>query len=231
MDSNTDDPNWLTHQWVMAGIVSSAARFVPIPFVDDIIRNQCRRFVVTRTLAAHGKSELLDDFKPFYDSGDGCLTGCVTMIVKAPLRLLLFPVRKMIAILTSVRGVPLEITRMVLLGRTLDRQLRRDSLTLNSQQSTRMRSAFDESFARMDFHVVRATVSDALSSVNGWKSAAMASAQRLIKENGNAEETIESEPKVDDGATHVQSVLGRPETLELFAEFDRRFDAAMNRFS
>ncbi len=229
MDKNHDPPSWLIHQWIVAGIVASAARFIPIPFVDDVIRDQCRQFVVSRTLAAHGKSELLDELKPFYKSDGGCLTGCVSTVATAPLKLLLFPVRKLIAIVTSVRGVPLEITRMVLLGRTLDRHLRTDSLTINAQEWGRMRTAFDESFARMDFHIVRAAMADALSSVKGWKSAAMAIAQRLVKENDNTDEIVKSEPKVDAGAAEVQSVLDRPDTLELFAEFDRRFDAALSR--
>lgn len=42
----TDDAqiDWLQHQWVLAGVVASAARFVAIPFVDmDSARKLSRR--------------------------------------------------------------------------------------------------------------------------------------------------------------------------------------------
>lgn len=232
--TNSDDLNpagstWLTHQWVVAGIVSSAARFIPIPFVDDIIRSRCRWFVVSRTLASHKRPDLLEDLRPFYDSGGGCLNGCLATAVKAPLKLLLFPVRKLVAIVTSIRGVPLEIMRMILLGRTLDRHLRDESATTDPIQSARMRVAFEESFARMDFRVVRAAMTDALTSVKGWKSAAIAAAQGLTESGSGNEEMIESAPKIDAGAANIQQVLDRPETMELFAEFDRRFDEALTR--
>lgn len=58
---NTAADSWLVHQWVVAGMVSAAERFVPVPFVDDMVRNQCRKFVVSRTLAAHDRSELIDE--------------------------------------------------------------------------------------------------------------------------------------------------------------------------
>ncbi|TWU58251.1 hypothetical protein [Rubripirellula reticaptiva] len=226
---NPDGSTWLTHQWVVAGIVSSAARFIPIPFVDDVIRSRCRQFVVSRTLAAHQRTDLLDDLKPFFDSSGGCLNGCVATAVKAPLKLLLFPVRKFVAIVTSIRGVPLEIMRMVLLGRTLDRHLRDESATIDPTQSARMRLAFEESFARIDFRVVRAAMTDALTSVKGWKSAAIATARGLADSGTGADEAIEPEPKIDAGAANIQQVLDRPETLDLFAEFDRRFDEALKR--
>ena len=87
----------LLHHWVVAGIVSASSRFIPIPFVDDVVRDQCRRYVVSRTLAAHETELTTKDLKPFYDGGGGCLGGCVGMVVRAPLKLLLFPIRKVVA--------------------------------------------------------------------------------------------------------------------------------------
>ncbi|QDV23621.1 hypothetical protein [Aureliella helgolandensis] len=227
-NSEAKPSGWLMHQWVVAGIVSSAARFIPVPFVDGYVQSQCRRYVVRRTLAAHERPELLRELTPYFDDGSGCLAGCVGSIVKVPLKLLLFPIRKIISIVTSIRGVPLEIVRTVLLGRTLDRYLRNGPVAINDLSAKHMRTAFDAAFARMDFHVVQAAMADALSSVGGWKSAAIKCAKSLANGNESAEPQIESEPKVDDGATNVQQVLDRPETLELFAKFDQRFDEILN---
>ncbi|EMI17427.1 hypothetical protein RMSM_05656 [Rhodopirellula maiorica SM1] len=224
-----DSASWLLHQWVVAGIVSSTARFIPIPFVDDIVRDQCRRFVVSRTLSSHQRSDLLGELRPYYANSDGCVAGCLGLLAKAPLKILLFPLRKIVAMVTSIRGVPLEIMRTVLLGRTLDRYLERDEITLNSHNANQMRLAFDETFARMDFRVLRAALTDALSSVSGWKSAAIAVATRVAGQKETAEQDLQSDPKVDSGAKRITEVLDRPDTLELFAEFDRRFDEAIKQ--
>ena len=129
----------LLHHWVVAGIVSASSRFIPIPFVDDVVKDQCRRYIVSQTLAAHETELTTKDLQPFYDSGSGCLAGCMGTLIKAPLKLLLFPVRKIIAIVTSVRGVPLEVTRSVLMGRTLDRYLSQQKIVATPEYMGKMR--------------------------------------------------------------------------------------------
>lgn len=39
--------------------------FIPIPFIDDIVRTQCRPFVVSRTLESAGRETPPTDLKPF----------------------------------------------------------------------------------------------------------------------------------------------------------------------
>jgi hypothetical protein len=231
MAKSTEQPDanagsWLVHQWVVAGIVSAAARFLPVPFVDDVVRNQCRRFVVSRTLAAHGRSESLDQLAPYYvAAGDGCLAGCLTSTVRATTKLVLFPVRKIVALVTSARGVPLEILRVVLLGRTLDRQLQKGEI--DAARAARLRVAFEQAFARLDLRVVRALTNDALSSVSGWRKAAVDSARRVLGSPDDPDVVQKAEPTVEAGAAEIQQALDRPEMLELFAEFDRRVDEAL----
>jgi len=225
--TRTGQPSaWLVNQWAMAGIVSAASRFIPVPYAEDSVRYRCRRFVVSRTLVSHKSPVSADTLKPYYDT-DGFFNSWTAKIIQAPFKLLLFPIRKTVRIITSVRNVPLEIIQIVLLGRTLDRCLRIATLTLDQATAKRMRTAFDEAFSGMDFYVVRAALIDALKSVNGLKSAAIAMAKRVsTKEEPNPETLLPSD-KVESGAASVQSVLDQPETLVLFAEFDRRFDEAM----
>ena len=221
----------LLHHWVVAGIVSASSRFIPVPFVDDVVRDQCRRYVVSRTLAAHETDLTTKDLKPFYDGGGGCLGGCFGMILKAPLKLLLFPVRKFVAIVTSVRGVPLEVTRTVLLGRTLDRYLNEQKIVATPEHLTKMRKAFEGSFKRMDLHIVRAAIGDALSGVSGWKSGAKESAKAVAGPKDAEEDGLETTEDVEAGANKVEEVLQQPEMLSLFAEFDQRFDEAIERLA
>src|SRR6056297_43745 len=227
---SSEPSRWLQHQCVVAGLVSSASRFVPLPFVDDLVRMQCQRFVVSRALASRDRSEWARHFRPVYGGG-GCLAGCIRSLIRAPLKLLLFPIRKVLVLVTSVRHVPLEIMRMVLLGRTLDRYLAEQAVPPSGDEVVRMRVAFEESFARMDFHVLRAAMLDALSSVGGLKAAAIASARRLATRSPVAAGELPSDEALEAGATKVQAVLQRSETLELSAEFDRRYNETLQRLT
>jgi len=222
--SATTEPSaWLVNQWVIAGIVSAASRFIPIPFAEDIVRDRCRRFVVSRTLAAHhGRNVSPQDIEPYF-AGEGA-TGYGKKALGAPFKLLLFPIRKVVRIVTSVRGVPLEVMRMVLLGRTLNRYLHKEGFSVEEQNALALRQAFDQAFKRMDFHLIRAAMTDALSSVSGLKSAAVSMARWTAVTKNADEQGFQTETPVQSGAKKVQAVLDRPETLQLFAEFDRRFD-------
>ena len=219
----------LLHHWIVAGIVSASARFIPIPFVDDAVRDQCRRYIVSRTLAAHETELTTEDLKPFYDSGSGCLAGCMGTLLKAPLKLLLFPIRKSIAIVTSVRGVPMEVTRTVLMGRTLDRYLSERNIIATPEDTAMMRAAFEASFKRMDFRMVRAAIGDALSGFSGWKNGAVESAKAVAGPKDAEQDGLDATEDVEAGASKVEEVMQRPDTLRLFAEFDQRFDESLDR--
>ena len=224
-------PPQLVHHWVMAGIMSSASRFIPVPFVDDVIRDRCQRYAVAKTLAAHGVQEHLDQVRPYIDSNAGCLAGCLGTVAKAPLKLLLFPIRKIVSVLTSVRGVPLEITRMVLLGRTLDRILQTGDVPTETE-ARKMRVAFDTAFARIDFRAVKAAINDSLDQLGGWKDAAIAAAREVLGagDKGDlATDPIAGSAKIEESAQQVDQAMNDPATLRLFAEFDARFDSEFGK--
>jgi hypothetical protein len=218
------------HHWVIAGIVAASARFIPLPFVDALVCDRCRKYVVAKTLDHHQMQTTVADLKPYYGVGNGCVAGCAGGILLAPLWLLLFPIRKLISLITSVRGVPMEITRTVLLGRALDRRLREGEI--DAEEAAKMRRAFDLAFARMDLRGVRAAISDAISQANHWKSGAVEIGRWVARLPRGAEpDTIDadfqSKSDVDQAASQVEEVLRLPETAKLFTEFDQRFDEAM----
>ncbi|WP_231744069.1 hypothetical protein [Stieleria neptunia] len=198
--------------------------------MDDVIRDRCQRYVVAKTLAAHDAQSCLDQVRPYFGSSAGCVSGCLAMIAKASLKLLLFPIRKVVRVLTSVRGVPLEITRMVLLGRTLDRKLQSGEVPTTAE-AERMRVAFEAAFARMDFRAVKAVVNDSLNQVGGWKDAAIAVARDVLDTTADpdkrdlAADPIENAPQVEEGAKRVDEAMHDPAMLQLFADFDQRFDS------
>ena len=219
--------DWLQHQWVLAGVVASAARFVPVPLLDDVIRSRCRRFVVSRTLAASDGPLTTKDLEPLYGDSGGWLAGVLGFLAKLPLQLLLFPVRKFVDIVTSVRGVPLDIMRTVLLGRTLRRQLATG--TLVAEHAKPMQKALDEAFARMDFRAVRAAIGDAMRGARVWRASAIRSARRMASRDAAPEAAIPAGEGVEKSALRIDEVLQQAETLRLFREFDQRFDEAFAR--
>ncbi len=224
--SDADD-SWLLHQWIVAGVVSASARFIPVPFVDDIVRKQCRRFVISRTIAENRSPVSTDDLRALFDDNSGCLGGCVGTIAKAPLKLLLFPIRKVMSIVTSVRGVPIEIIRMVLLGRTIDRYAKLGKLNEQDSSATTLRLAFDDAFARMDFRVVQATIGDALRAAKGWKASATSDATEIARRQSLDSDSLSSTDGVNRSADKIQTAINHPTITELFADFDRRLDQSL----
>lgn len=218
--------DWLQHQWVMAGVVASSARFLPVPLLDDVVRSHCRRFVVSRTLAACGSSLTVASLEPLYGDAGGWLKGALGFIGTLLLQLLLFPVRKFVEIVTSVRGVPMDIMRTVLLGRTLRRLC---AGQLAPEQAQAMQRALDEAFARMDFRAVRAAIGDAMRGVRAWRASAIASARRLSSAEAAPDGAMPAGGGVQSSAALIEEVLRQADTLRLFEEFDRRFDDAFAR--
>lgn len=222
--TSPEQTDWLQHQWVVAGVVAAAARFVPIPFFDDAIKTQCRRFVVARTLAASGSLLSAGNLKPLYGEPGGLLSRSLRAIAKAPLKLLLFPIRKVVLIATSIHGVPMEIMKTVLLGRTLRRLL--SSGRIDPGRAEAVRLAFEDAFSRMDFRTVRAAISDSLRGVRSWRKPAVRMARNLFRRRRGPGETMPTDDQVERTADRVQQVLDQPETARLFEEFDGRFDQA-----
>lgn len=235
MDSSP--PPFLTHQWVLAGVASAAARFVPVPFVDDMIRDRSRQFAVARTLAAHGVKYRSSQLAPLYDSGKGFFGGVAGKLTAIPLKLALYPVRKMVRIFGSVRGVPLDLMRTVLIGRTLDRCLRRGVFSSDgssedwTRQARRVRDAFEVAFDDIDWRAVKSLMGDTMVQVKHFKAQTVDKTRQVFGRDDVDPDRLDDSPLRNDaavasGATKVETMLQKPEILELMADFDRRFDEA-----
>ena len=224
---------WLVRQWVVAGAVSGSAILLPVPLVDDYVQAKCRRFVVKRTLESHGQGADLEKLEPYYGSPSGLFSGLTGLALKAPLKLALFPIRKPLRMIRSVRDLPLEIVRTVLLGRTLDRFLRDrtprvaegERPALDVSLAFDLRRAFDRAFARMDFHVLKAATKDAFA-VSARMFASVLDARRRTSGDEGLIEALQKDPKIEAEARKVEQEMAKPEMTRLFREFDARFDRA-----
>ena len=96
---------------ILAGILYAAARFVPVPLLDDLLREQIQRWMVRRILPA---TLSRDGTRPLYADQSGCLGGALRAIAWIPIKLLLFPVRKVLSVVLGVRWVSRDIAEMLL---------------------------------------------------------------------------------------------------------------------
>ena len=92
-----------------------------------------------------------------------------------------------------------------------------------------MTTAFDDALARMVLRVVKSSMADALSSVDNWKVAATETAKLIADRRQAMSERLATSTDIENGAIKAQKAFDRPETLRLFAEFDRRVDHRMQK--
>ncbi len=220
--------------WV-AALLSAAARFAPLPFLDDLIIGRIQRHLVTQALARHGRSYDRRKVAALYEDPEGCLEGCLTWLVKLPLALILFPIRKLWGIVQAVRGFSKDVVDTLLLARCIDRSLARGLLADGSQerwltsQATIVRRAHFLALGATDLQLLKSSLSQVLS-----RSGLPRQAQRLLRRvrrqdrDVNSPEALAAQaPELAAGVAELNQVLAQPELVALFVAFDERFDAAL----
>lgn len=222
----------LMAQWAACGIAAAAARFVPVPMLDDVVRERAAQIAVSRTLRAHGRTWSSDQVEPLWaGAGHG---GIGRRVKDLSLKILLFPVRKYRAVFGAVRGVPTDVMRVVLLARTVDRRLDRGDLPADGDaaalaaQATDIRRAVDKAMDGMDLRMLTAALADGLSQGRGLSTAAVRYARRWFTEPGT-EADLQPGGEVGAGARRVTEVLRRPEIAQLLDRFDDKVDTALAR--
>ena len=220
----------LLSQWAVCGIAAAAARFVPVPLLDDVVRERATQVAVVRTLRAHDRDWPSSALEPLWGEAGAGRSGRLRRRLRSlPRRLLLFPVRKYTAVFGAVRGVPNDVMRVVLLARTVDRLLDRgdlhgpDGLT---DQARTVRGAVDRAIDGMDLRMLTAGLADGLSQGRGLTTAAVAFARRRVGRD-DPDAVVEPDGPLAEGAERVTEVLRRPEISQLLERFDSQVDAAL----
>jgi hypothetical protein len=222
----------LQTQWAACGIAAAAARFVPVPLADDVIRERALRIAISRTLRAHGQPYSTALIEPLWGDGESVGEGMVRRYTKhLATRLATYPVRKYRALFGAVHGVPNDVMRVLLIARTVDRRLARGELAdadpaVLADQARRIRAAYDAANRHMDLQLLRSALADVLSQGKGLTVAAVRYARRGFGRKG-AEPTLEPDGEVGAGAQQVSQVLHRPEIVRLMERFDEKVDAAL----
>lgn len=195
------------------------ARYVPIPFLDDLVRERIARIVVAR---ASGADVLTPpEVARLAASSDGCL-GCLGSLIWAPLRFLFFP----IALLLSVRFGSRDLVEVFALGRTIERVIADGRYPHSSPPETRLayardvRIAFDRARRGLDLDAVKGLLSVALGPIRNFVPAAMRSLRRVW----HGASIPEGESAT---ANRLAGVLDDPRMKALLESIDQRFDDAL----
>lgn len=221
------EPLLLT-QWAVCGIAAAAARFVPVPMLDDVVRERAVQVAVLRTLRAHDRDYSSDLLEPLWGEGDGS-GGFGGRLREIGTKILLFPVRKYAAVFGAVRGVPTDVMRVVLLARTVERRLEQGELTDTARvpdEARALRRAVDTAIDGMDLRMLTAALADGLSQGKGLTAAAVTFARRRFTK-ADPEDGLDPSGPVAEGAERVTEVLRRPEITQLLTRFDTQVDTTL----
>jgi hypothetical protein len=225
-----DPPRQLVVEWALCGIAAAATRFIPVPVVDEVVKDRAIRYAVHRTLRAHGRTYDDDAVEELYEGVDTRRAALGRSLRSIPRRILLFPIRKYVAIFGSVRGVPNDVMRVVLLGRTVHRAIELGRLDGDGQplreDAIAVRRAYDDAIENQDLRLLRGALADGLSQGRSLTRAAVAYARTQFAKDGS-KPAMQPGGEVERSAREVESVLRRPDVVEELEKFDARIDAVL----
>lgn len=224
----------LDREWALCALAAAASRFVPVPLLDDVIKERALRTAVVRTWQAHGKPDAPDVIDILCDESTGFWAQVRGSVVRLPITLLLYPVRKAVRLVRAAREVGRDLAEVLLLARAVDRCLAAGWFdTADGQelrrQALQVRRAHDLTVGSADLRVVEHGLRLALQQVGGLRATAYRFARRAFGRDAADPATRlgTAGPDADRGAREVEAALRRPDVATVLADLDRRFDAAL----
>lgn len=216
------------------GLLASAARLVPVPLLDDLLREKALHLLVSRTLKAHGRTYASSRVAPLYGDPRGCLHGCLVFLALLPVKLIIYPIRKIITWVMAAKNLARDLSEAILLGRVLDDLLAEGRLADGADagalrtESERIRVAFDNAIQGTDMQLLRAVLQKALGSVQGLPRAVLRGLRRLrgsSADDGDPTAGLSAEDRATmrAGTDRIASALSTPEMQVWLEAFDARF--------
>lgn len=218
------DDGELGSSYLPYGLAASAARLVPVPFLDDFLREKAFHLMVSRALKEHGRTYGSGKVSPLYGDPHGCMHGCLTWAILFPIKLLLFPFRKFLVWVMALKYIAQDASEAVLLGRMLERSFEAGRLAMGAEagpleaEALLLRQALDNASQGTDMRVIRAALRRGLSHLHGARKAAFRALRRVRASERGAS------AGADEGSSGLAAVLATPELRAFMEEFDARFD-------
>lgn len=220
-----------TQARLLYALLYSAGRFVPVPLVDDLVRDEVALRMVVQATEAAGKPVPRSHLAPLAAPATGCLRGCLGLVPKLLLSIVLFPIKKIANVILGVRNLSRDVTEIVLLGRLVDRALARGevdpTLTEEAQRAAalELRMALDRALQSSDRDILGATLRAALGPMRGIMLAGV-SALRVLWRGSDTAPTPTSAP-LSEGTSRLERAFDQPEVRTLIEGFDAKIDAAL----
>ena len=221
-------------EWAACAIAAAASRFIPVPLLDDAVKGRATQVAVVRTLRAEGRTYPATAVAPLYEGVDSFRGGAWKYARSIPRRVVLFPVRKYVALFGAVKGVPTDVMVVLLLARTTQRvasrgQLMGDDVSSTQEEAVRVRKAFDTTVDEMDLRLFAGALKDALSGSRGLARSAVGYARSTFGRDDAVKEadtgqSLDPKGEVGESARAIDKVLDRPDVARQLDEFDRRLD-------
>jgi hypothetical protein len=205
-------------------VTYAVARYVPVPLVDDFLRERIALSVLRRSAAARGHVLEKAALAPLSSSASGCL-GCLLSILWLPIKLILYPIRALLSLVLGVRWASRDLFEILALGRTFDRLIAdgrfpiASSVEVQATFAREARQAFDRAMKGLDTQAVTGVLSVALGPLRKLVPAAL----RLIG-HASSEETPTG---VEAPASRIVATLDDPRVRALLETIDQRFDQAL----
>ena len=226
------------------GLLASAARLVPVPLLDDYLRERAVQLMVSQTLRGHERTYGSRKVPALYGDASGCLQVCLVGVLQALFKLLLFPIKKVVVWVMAARNLARDLSEAILLGRALDRMLTAGRLANGASEgalrteAAQIRLAFDNAVAGTDMKVLTTVLRSAVSSVRGLPRAALAALRSIRRggglRRGGGDETDPTDPTaglsdaqkrtVEEGTDRIEEALSTPPMVAFLEAFDARFD-------
>ena len=210
------------------GLLASAARLTPVPFLDDFLGDRARQLMIAKALQAHGRGFPSKQVAPLYADPHGCVYGCLL----SGLKLLLFPIKKVQSWVFALRYLTRDLSDAVLLGRALDGWLAEGRLADDAAPEARrreaelLRAAFDNAVAGTDMKLLQALLRKALRGVSGLPRAAWHAVRRLRGKGEDADPIAglseADETTMQRGTAELGAALETPEARAFLTAFDAR---------
>lgn len=237
-------PAALQRDWILLALVAAASRFVPVPLLDDVVKTQANRGAVKRAITESGREVNIALVTALYDTGS-----ILGFLVALPLKVILYPLRKIARVISAVHGVPTDLLETLLLGRSVFRALKRGAFD-NSEdvkamkaEAKHMRWAFEQAFKGTNFKVISSALGDALSRMKDLSGIVSDITGQLLgnKSSGTGAKVdddaidqadlseVAERDDVEEGLDDVEEVLARADVIKELEAFDARFDEALAR--
>lgn len=221
----------------LCAIAAAGSRFIPLPLVDDLVKDRATRTAVARIWYARGRAPDAEVVAILCGDTLGTLAALGRGLRRLPLIVVLFPFRKVRLLLTAVQGVSDDLLQVLLLARVVDRYLAAGWFDVDERaellrRARLVRRAHDRTVRGADLRTLRLLLGSALRQISGLTRQARDYARQAFGRSAPAPDGTTPVPGTDreqvgSGADRVQAVLGGPEALRILHEFDARFDAAL----